>query len=187
MLTLHPQPWGAGLCAGGAHRQVPQGRARVCPGVTVDLRELPRPNSVLFRPPNRSHVRDGQPGGLERCRALLWPPLGWWWWGLSSVLGLLCQISHLPSACCPSGLGQRPGWGGGRELEGPPREARQQWMASPKLGPGRARGPVGGHRAGREGAPGVGHVCGKGVVPLLQKWDPQPHPGSPFPCLNLHS
>lgn len=46
----------------------------------------------------------------------------------------------------------------GGELEGPPREACQQWMASPKLGPGRASGPEGGHRARREGAPGVGHV-----------------------------
>lgn len=59
--------------------------------VPAHHRELPSPGSVLFRAPVGSHVIDGQTEAWGGCRALIWVPLVCRWWGLGSVLGLLCQ------------------------------------------------------------------------------------------------
>lgn len=84
------------------------------------------------------------------------------------------SVSQLPCACCPSEPGQSGpvGWGG-TPRRGPTSNGRLPCS----LALGGTLRSVGGHMGvvrelhGRD-------LSGPGVARLLQKWDPEPHPGA---------
>lgn len=84
------------------------------------------------------------------------------------------SVSQLPCACCPSEPGQSGpvGWGG-TPRRGPTTNGRLPCS----LALGGTLRSVGGHTGvvrelqGRD-------LSGPGVARLLQKWDPEPHPGA---------
>lgn len=92
------------------------------------------------------------------------------------------SVSQLPCACCPSEPGQSGpvGWGG-TPRRGPTTNGRLPCS----LALGGTLRSVGGHTGvvrelqGRD-------LSGPGVARLLQKWDPEPHPGAPSPGAKQH-
>lgn len=92
------------------------------------------------------------------------------------------SVSQLPCACCPSEPGQSGpvGWGG-TPRRGPTTNGRLPCS----LALGGTLRSVGGHMGvvrelqGRD-------LSGPGVARLLQKWDPEPHPGAPSPGAKQH-
>lgn len=93
-------------------------------------------------------------------------------WGQSWVS--LVRVGQLPCACCPSGPGQSGPLG-------PTNDGRLPWS----LALGRTPGSIGGHRGVARELQGQ-DLSGQGVAPLLQKWDPEPHPGVLFPGTKQH-
>lgn len=92
------------------------------------------------------------------------------------------SVSQLPCACCPFEPGQSGpvGWGG-TPRRGPTSNGRLPCS----LALGGTLRSVGGHTGvvrelqGRD-------LSGPGVARLLQKWDPEPHPGAPSPGAKQH-
>lgn len=184
MLTVHQQPWGAGLAQEELTGRYPREGPGYAQYFTVDHRELPSPSSVLFRVPKWSHIRDGQTEawrGTGTCSGSHWAGGGGAWdqsW-VSCVRLATCPVPAAP-------LGWDRGWGWGENWRDPQGRPASSGWPPPSLvlaGPRDLR--VDTEPGGRE-LQGW-DTCGKGVATPLQQWDPQAPPGSPFSCLNLHS
>lgn len=73
------------------------------PGDAQRFRELPSPNSILFRAPKWSPITDGDTEAQRcavTCGDVLWV-MGAGGWGLGSVVRLRVGVGQMPCACRP--------------------------------------------------------------------------------------